>query len=173
MFLFIDLEIVEGRFPQPKGTLHNLYAVVVQELKSSSYRLEKSYRMVSVRTGKVNNVMWVCTYKVKWPSEVSFSATMPTKAAAGKQAALKALHWLQAQGKLTKAGSPLMYDKSEIKEMTRELIEVTVDVSSCQDLDMLIEWYKKVCTVSNFVSQCRNLRCSSGEPVVTIMLWRN
>lgn len=144
--------MVEGRFPQPKGTLNNLCAVVAQELKSPSYCLEKSYRMVSVRTGKVNNIMWVCTYKVKWPSEASFSATMSTKAAAGKQAALKALHWLQAQGKLTQRGAPLMYDKSEIQEMTRVPIEVTVDVTSSQDIDMLIDWYKKVSTISNFIS---------------------
>jgi hypothetical protein len=157
MFLLIELEIVEGRFPQPKGTLNNLYAVVAQELKSPSYRLEKGYRMISVRTGKVNNVMWVCTYKVKWPSEASFSATMSSKAAAGKQAALKALHWLQAQGKLTQAGAPLMYDKSEIKEMARVPIEVTVDIRSCQDIDMLIDWYKKVCAMSDFISHCENL----------------
>jgi hypothetical protein len=167
MFLFIDLEIVEGRFPQPKGTLNNLYAVVAQELKNPSYCLEKSYRMVSVRTGKVNNNMWVCTYRVKWPSEASFSATMSTKAAAGKQAALNALHWLQAQGKLTPAGAPLMYDKSEIKEMARVPVEVTVDVSSCQDIDTLIDWYKKVCAISCF------LCFSCVKPLVSIILKKN
>jgi hypothetical protein len=151
--LCLDLEIVEGRFPQPKGTLHNLYAVVAQELKSSIYHLEKSYRMVSVRTGKVTDKMWNCIYTVKWPSEASFSATMPSKATAGKQAALKTLHWLHAQGKLTQAGAPLLYDKNEIKEMTRVPVEVTVDASSCQDIDMLIDSYKKVCTISRFISR--------------------
>jgi hypothetical protein len=73
---------------------------------------------------------------------------MLSKAAAGKQAALKALHWLHAQGKLTQAGAPLLYDKSEIKEMMRVPVEVTVDISSCQDIDMLIDSYKKVCTIS-------------------------
>lgn len=158
--------MVEGRFPQPKGTLNNLCAVVAQELKSPSYRLQKSYRMVSVRTGKVNNIMWACTYKVKWPREASFSATMSTKAAAGKQAALKALHWLQAQGKLTQRGAPLMFDKSEIQGMTRVPIEVTVDVSASQDIDMLIDWYKKVCTISNIVSQCSNLHGNYGEALM-------
>jgi len=147
--LFIDLEIVEGKFPHPKGTLHNLYSVVAQELKNPRYHLEKSYRMVSVRTGKVTNIMWNCTYKVKWPGEANFSASMPSKAAAGKQAALKALHWLHVQGKLTRAGAPLLYDKHEIKEMASVPVEVTVDVSSCQDIDMLIDWYKKVCAVSS------------------------
>jgi hypothetical protein len=87
--------------------------------------------------------MWNCIYKVKWPSEASFSATMPSKATAGKEAALKALHWLHAQGKLTQTGAPLLYDKNEIKEMTRVPVEVTVDASSCQDIDMLIDSYKK------------------------------
>lgn len=151
-FLFVDLQILESRFPHPKGTLHNIYAVVAQGLKSSSSGLEKSYQMVPIRTGKkITNLMWSCTYKVKWPSEASFSATMPTKAAAGKQASLKALHWLHAQGKLTRAGAPLLYDKKEIKELARVPIEVALDINSCHNIDMLINWYRKVCTISNLV----------------------
>jgi hypothetical protein len=155
------LQILESRFPHPKGTLHNLYAVVAQELKSSSYSLEKSYQMVPVRTGKkITNPMWSCTYKVKWPSEASFSATMPTKAAAGKQAALKALHSLHVQGRLTRAGAPLLYDKNEVKEMARVPIEVTLDISACHDIDMLIDWYRKVCTISNPIFHNGNFFCS-------------
>lgn len=152
-FLCVDLQMLESRFPHPKGTLHNLYAVVAQELKSSSYSLETSYQMVPLRTGKkITNPMWSCMYKVKWPSEASFSsATMPTKAAAGKQAALKALHWLHAQGRLTRAGAPLLYDKNKVKELARIPIEVTLDISSCHDIDMLIDWYRKVCTISDLI----------------------
>lgn len=173
-FLFIDLQILESRFPYPKGTLHNLYAVVAQELKSSSYCLEKSYQMVPVRTGKkVTSTMWSCTYKVKWPGDASFSATMPTKAAAGKHAALKVLHWLHAQGKLTRAGAPLLYDKKEIKELARVPVEVTVDANSCHDIDMLIDWYKKVCTISDLISHDSNFCCSCDDCVRTIVLWIN
>jgi hypothetical protein len=147
---------------------------VAQELKSSGYCLEKSYQMVPVRSGKkVTNSMWSCTYKVKWPSEANFSATMPTKAAAGKQAALKALHWLHAQGKLTRAGAPLLYNKNEIKEMARVPIEVTVDINSCHDIDMLIDWYRKVCTISNFISHNRNFCCSSDDCALAILPWSN
>lgn len=147
-FLCVDLQILESRFPHPKGTLHNLYTVVAQELKSSSYCLEKHYQLVPVCTGKkFTNPTWSCTYKVKWPSEASFSATMPTKAAAGKQAALKALHWLHAQGKLTRAGAPLLYNKNEVQEMARVPIEVTLDINSYHDIDMLIDWYRKVCAI--------------------------
>jgi hypothetical protein len=172
--LFLDLQILESRFPHPKGTLHNLYAVVAQELKSSSYCLEKSYQMVAVRSGKkVTNSMWNCTYKVKWPSEAKFSATMPTKAAAGKQAALKTLHWLHAQGKLTRAGAPLLYDKKEIKELARVPVEVIVDTSSCHDIDMLIDWYRKVCTISNLISHSRNFRCSCDSCALAIFPGNN
>ncbi|XP_069687119.1 ATP-dependent RNA helicase DHX30-like isoform X2 [Periplaneta americana] len=136
-----ELEAVEGRFPHPKGTLHNLYAVVAQELGSSDC-LQKSYRVVPVRTGKSTNYMWCCTYRVNWPSITSFSATMSTKAAAGKQAALKALHWLQTQGKLTKTGAPLLYDKKEIKGLSK-LPLIMVDPDSLQDIDTLVKWYRK------------------------------
>lgn len=169
-FLCVDLQILESRFPYPKGTLHNLYAVVAQELKSSSYSLEKSYQMVPVRTGKnIINPMWSCTYKVKWPGEASFSATMPTKAAAGKQAALKALHWLHAQGRLTRAGAPLLYDKKEVKELARVPIELTLDISSCHDIDMLIDRYRKVCTISNIIFHGGNFCCSCVDSLLAIL----
>jgi len=168
-FLCIDLHMLESRFPHPKGTLHNLYAVVAQELKSSSYCLEMSYQMAPVRTGKkIANPMWSCTYKVKWPSEASFSATLPTKVAAGKQAALKTLHWLHAQGRLTQAGAPLLYDKKKVKEMARVPIEVTLDISSCHDIDMLIDWYRKVCTVSNLIFYNGNFCCRCVDCLLAI-----
>jgi hypothetical protein len=139
---------------------------VAQELKISSSCLAKSYQTVPARTGKkITNPMWSCTYKVKWPSEASFSATMPTKAAAGKQAALKALHWLHAQGKLTRAGAPLLYNKKEVKELARVPIEVALDINSCHNIDMLINWYRKVRTISNLVFLNGYYCCSCDDCV--------
>ncbi|PSN50954.1 hypothetical protein C0J52_07630 [Blattella germanica] len=107
--------------------------VTPRDLKNPDYNLEQSYHKVQERHGKSVQTLWKCTYKVKWPSENSFTATMSTKTLAGKSAALKALHWLQSQGKMTKIGTPVVFDYSEIKEMAKVPPEIIISPNKLQD----------------------------------------
>jgi hypothetical protein len=53
--------------------------------------------------------------------------------------------------------------------MTRVPVEVTVDASSCQDIDMLIDSYKKVCTISRFIS--RHYYRKTSFPIIIQNIW--
>ncbi|KAJ9582632.1 hypothetical protein L9F63_023010, partial [Diploptera punctata] len=137
-----DLELIEKKYPQPRGMLNNIYAFVANELKNSQYRPEISYK-VSTWNINSNDPMWKCTYKLRWPHEAAFSSVKTTKALAAKDAALKALHWLQIQKKLTMSGAPKLHDMKEVKDISRIPVEVTIDPAVIHDLDNLITYYNK------------------------------
>ncbi|XP_049963554.1 ATP-dependent RNA helicase DHX30-like isoform X2 [Schistocerca serialis cubense] len=100
------LEMVARRFPQPKATLHNVFAEVAQHLRSGAYCAIPSYSRMKDS--------WQCSYHLRWPSHAVFSGEGHTKSQAAKIAALYALNWLTAQGRLLKDGTPCIERRMEM-----------------------------------------------------------
>ncbi|XP_049831543.1 ATP-dependent RNA helicase DHX30-like isoform X1 [Schistocerca gregaria] len=100
------LEMVARRFPQPKATLHNVFVEVAHHLRSDAYCAIPSYSRMKDS--------WQCSYHLRWPSHAVFSGEGHTKSQAAKIAALYALNWLTAQGRLLKDGTPCIERRMEM-----------------------------------------------------------
>lgn len=128
--LISELEMVLRRFPQPTGTLNNVYADVSNQLQNSNYRVIPSHYLKSS--------IWYCTCKVLWPTENTFSAKARTKAQATKIVALKILHWLTSIGHLTREGYPRITLSLELPPPYR----TSWPTEFSNQLDTIVQHYK-------------------------------
>ncbi|EZA58331.1 hypothetical protein DMN91_006027 [Ooceraea biroi] len=137
----LTLKKIERDYPQAKGSLKNIYALVSQEIKDHTSILTSSSKQV-----KRN---WEITFNVKWPEAMSFTGISTNKTAASKQAALKCLLWLETNGKL-RNGKPIIYSREEMKEKQLQPIKLSVTSDILDKMVDLIETYES--EVENIVT---------------------
>lgn len=138
---------MEKLFPDPRNAINRIYSIISSELKDPKYTVKPSYVTIQERK---KPKMWQTTYKVLWPSEMSFSATAKTKTAAAHTAALKCLHYLTAIGKV-KNGLPTVYDSNTIKDILNKPVKIEVQENTIDKINQLLEWYNKVLTFSRIL----------------------
>lgn len=125
-------------FPTPKTVLHNFYQLCYGEQKMTA-RLSPTYRVV--KTGKTSK--WICTYHIFWPQEIKFHAKDDSKKEASYKAALAALNWLRNEGKIKENGDPVIYDKEEVKQLTKKNIpSINLSSNTLQKIQNLITLYE-------------------------------
>lgn len=121
------------KFPHPKSVLNNFYTILVEELKDKSLKPESSYKS----EGK--NGMWTCTYHLKWPEPMKVTARAATKKEASKVACAKVLDVLQSKSKICPEGLPLIYQKTEIKQLHKQKqTTVTLDRKTVRSMEEII-----------------------------------
>lgn len=125
-------------FPTPKGALHNFYQIFYQE-KNKTVQLSPSYKLV--KDGK--NSKWICSYHVSWPEEIKFLAKDVSKKEASYKAALSALYWLKQEGKIAEDGSPNIYDKEEVRRITRNTLpSIVFSPKTIKNIQKLVDLYE-------------------------------
>ncbi|CAH1260828.1 unnamed protein product [Diabrotica balteata] len=135
-----EIKNISKLFPMPKNTLHNIFNVVADETKNDSFKLAPSFK--SIPTNRASST-WICTYSLKWPVEIKFLAKDHRKKVAADKAALSALTWLRANNKITAAGSPIIYDKEEVKQLTKSSIpEIQLNKNTLEIMDNIISTYE-------------------------------
>lgn len=83
---------------------------------------------------------WLCTYHLYWPEEVKFLAEDNKKSVASYKAAVAALAWLRENHKITQEGLPVIYNKEEIKAVTKKSLPVlTLDKSIIDKMKNIIQ----------------------------------
>ncbi|CAH1163616.1 unnamed protein product [Phaedon cochleariae] len=123
-------------FVNPKNMLHNIFYLVSKEINKPSLHLTPSYRQIKDH----KKMTWICIYKIGWPKEMKFMAKDVTKKVASEKAALAALTWLRQERKITDQGAPLIYDKEEIKQISRKTYPViTLDEKTIEKMKNIIE----------------------------------
>lgn len=102
--------------------------------------MSPTYRLV--KDGKTSK--WICSYHVVWPEEVKFLAKDISKSEASYKAALTALNWLKTVGKITEHGTPIIYDKQQVNQITKKSIPSIV-LSSKTDMNIqkLVKLYEE------------------------------
>ncbi|XP_008195117.1 ATP-dependent RNA helicase DHX30 isoform X1 [Tribolium castaneum] len=123
----------------PKNVLHNVFAVVAQQLNNRELKLQPSYNIIKEKNKIVS---WCCTYNPKWPEPMKFVSTGKTKQEASHKAAHAALLWLKKLEKITPDGHPVMIDKREVLDINRRsLPTVTLDQNTTNHLKNVAEIY--------------------------------
>lgn len=103
----------------PKNVLHNMFDIIAKEKNVHGIKLQPSFTSTK---GKNNTNSWTCTYNIKWPESMKFTATAQTKQQASHKAALSVLHWLKTAKKVTKDGSPVLFDRKEGEQLMNKSI---------------------------------------------------
>nr|CAI5869381.1 unnamed protein product [Callosobruchus analis] len=120
----------------PKGTLHNFYAMVSNDLNKKNYKLSPSYKNVSSKKSS----LWVCSYHVYWPEEIKFYAKDTTKAKASHKAAFAALAWLKKNNKISDEGVPIIYDREEVKMVSKKVLpSLTLDDLTIRNMQKIVD----------------------------------
>lgn len=89
------------------------------------------------------SLKWICTYHVSWPEEVKFQAKDFTKKEASLKAALAALDWLKEENKITEDGAPIIYDKEQVRQITKKTIpSFLLSPKASKNVQQLIEIYE-------------------------------
>lgn len=87
--------------------------------------------------------MWLCTYHVKWPEDMKFLARDFTKQSASNKAALAALTWLRQNEKITDKGAPIVYDKNQIKTLTKQTIPtISLNSNTLEAMNKIVNIYQ-------------------------------
>lgn len=116
----VSFDFDEKVHKSPKNILHNIFNVIAKETNSFEINLQPSY---SSTKGKNNNIAsWTCTYNLKWPDTMKFTATAQTKQEASHKAALSALRWLRTLRRVTKDGSPVLIDRTQGEQLLEKSI---------------------------------------------------
>ncbi|VEN38426.1 unnamed protein product [Callosobruchus maculatus] len=126
----------------PKGILHNFYDMVSHDLNKKNYKVSPSYKKVSQKSS-----LWICSYHIYWPEEIKFYAKDTTKAKASHKAALAALKWLKKNNKISNEGVPIIYDKEDIKTVSKKVLpELTLDDATIQDMQKIVDIHESKVT---------------------------
>ncbi|KAL3289179.1 hypothetical protein HHI36_003615 [Cryptolaemus montrouzieri] len=121
-------------FPNPKHTLGNVCQTVANDKGSREFLLSSSYKQVQKS--------WVCTHKIKWPEERSFSVTSSTKRQASTKCAWEALEYLLKNNRIDKKGVPILYDKQDIKALVKENIPIlSFEDNHMEKLQKIVEFH--------------------------------
>ncbi|XP_015607634.1 putative ATP-dependent RNA helicase DHX30 isoform X2 [Cephus cinctus] len=131
-----SLKEIERKYPDCKSKLHNIYNIVSQDTKKSNL-----ISGTSKCTKRGHDVRWEFTYKILWPSEMTFLAVAKTKIAASKVAALKCLQWLEATGKV-KNGIPQTLDKKEMSSLLDNKVELNIESDIATEIQSLLKEYQ-------------------------------
>ncbi|KAJ8935402.1 hypothetical protein NQ314_012821 [Rhamnusium bicolor] len=126
-------------YPAPKNVLHNVYDLLSSEMNKKLLKLTPNYK--SVKDQK--NSKWICMYHLHWPEEIKFLAMDTKKSVASHKAALVALSWLKNNGKINNEGMPIIYEKDEIKKLSRKTFPaLSLDKKTVEYMKKIIELHQ-------------------------------
>lgn len=126
---------IEQLYPQPMTVLQNMYMVISNELKVPNV-FHSSSETFLVK----NKQQWKSTVYVTWPSNMLFVGIGNNKVSAGKIAALKCLHWLHANGKISNR-KPVLYSKTEERRLLQQPVEINVDSKFINEIRTTIDTF--------------------------------
>lgn len=131
---------IEKLFPNPKNTVHNIYANVAEQLKNKDLRPSQEFKFL--KHSKKRHT-WMCNYRVKWPEEKTFTHVANTKQEASYKVAVQVLHWLKNMKKIDDKGGPFIFDEQEMAKMKQSLPELKVSSNVVEKLYEIIHKYEQ------------------------------
>ncbi|XP_056634981.1 ATP-dependent RNA helicase DHX30-like isoform X1 [Diorhabda sublineata] len=151
-------------FPSPKNVLHNIFTLLVQETKNNSLHLAPSFKSLSNQRGGAS---WICTYNIGWPTQIKFLAKDNRKKVASDKAALAALTWLRLNNKITTNGAPIIYDKEEVKQLTKGSIPLlNLRQKTLENIDKIINVYEE--KMNPHILKCQDSSVIQSKDVLTV-----
>lgn len=131
---------IEKLFPNPKNTLHNIYANVGEQLKNKDLRPSQEFKLLKHSKSRYT---WMCNYRLKWPEEKIFTHVANTKQEASHKAAVQVLHWLKSVKKIDDKGVPFIFDEQEISKIKQSLPELKVSSNVEERLNEIVNKYEQ------------------------------
>lgn len=120
-------------YPSPKGKINDIYQVVSNDLKKPAMKI--TFKKSETKQGG-----WICTIKVAWPEENTFTGSASNKGSASNTAAIKCLQWLENQRKL-KHGVPILYDSNATENILNRPVNLSIDRNTLIDVKILLGIY--------------------------------
>lgn len=145
------IEHIHKLYPSPRGTIHNVFSIVSDQLKKKELKLTPEFKLLKHAK---NRYTWMCTYHLQWPEPKTFSSTSSSKQEAAQKASLQALTWLRLLNKIDNQGRPLIFDSEEINKLKSNCPEFVLDKVAEKKLREIIDKYEL-----NLSSSFKKMKC--------------
>uniref|UniRef100_A0AAR5PEV3 RNA helicase n=2 Tax=Dendroctonus ponderosae TaxID=77166 RepID=A0AAR5PEV3_DENPD len=131
-----QIEKVAQKLPNPKNVVHNFFSVLADEMNDPAMKMSPTYKAMA---GKAGNVSWACCYHMKWPENIKVVARETSKHKASALAARKVIDLLMTMGRLSADGTPIFYNKEDVKEIRKQKqTAINLDKSSIIHMQNII-----------------------------------
>lgn len=110
-------------FPQPKYSMNHVYITLAKHFADNSYQVSPKFK--SIKQKSPQN-LWECTYSVKWPTSLQFTAIASTKQDASHKACMEGLKYLYSNKHITNKNLPIIPGQEEEAKRERARIDPLV-----------------------------------------------
>ncbi|XP_043251721.1 ATP-dependent RNA helicase DHX30-like [Colletes gigas] len=135
IFTSHDINYIDKLFPNPVGSLTNIYTIVNNEFNLTN-SLSYNYEIHKQNSSKKQMIK--CTINILWPSEMSFTSVGQNRKAAVTHAAKTCLNWLHVNKKIT-TSRPILYSKKEINEKMNELVTINLESNLKNEIKIITD----------------------------------